>query len=488
METSNTQKAIRGMSSQTVVTIVLGVVEIVTFSIMSRLLSQDDFGYYASISAIVTVFACFSDAGIGSAIIQRKDATQRFINVAFTVSFICGSLAMGLLLLLSAPLAETFISKNMTIPLMLTSVTLLVNCLTSVNTSIMYRKLEFLKVGIINLISLAITSFVAIILAYKGLGYYSILVKAVLYSILTYIISLYACKTHLRFCWDKDIFKDILSFSGWLTLSGFFRDLANQMDRLLMSRLLSVTDLGAYNRPKEFISSISGKISGIFDTALFPVLSQIQNDKESTRNAYLRSLYLLNLASTVLALLFVFNGRLLIRVFFGEEWMSVLPIFQVLSISIIFSFDARLADCYFRSLGWTKQQFFFRIFEVIIKFIGVILGYRWGALGIAVSVLATNIITVILKHFYIGVHLGVPMRKGLSILLESCQISMISIPLLIITFILMPDTLIGDLLIAVVNLVWFIIAFVFAPSIVGRRYRNNDYKQIRAIISKKLKI
>ena len=52
----------------------------------------------------------------------------------------------------------------------------------------------------------------------------------------------------------------------------------------------------------------------------------------------------------------------------------------------------------------------------------------------------------------------------------------------------MPDTLIGDLLIAVVNLVWFIIAFVFAPSIVGRRYRNNDYKQIRAIISKKLKI
>ena len=90
---SNSQKIIKGISSQTIVTIVLGVVEIVSFSIMSRLLTKSDFGYYAAVTAIVAIFACFSDAGFGSAIIQRKDITKRFIDNAFTLSLIFGSLS-----------------------------------------------------------------------------------------------------------------------------------------------------------------------------------------------------------------------------------------------------------------------------------------------------------------------------------------------------------------------------------------------------------
>lgn len=71
----------------------------------------------------------------------------------------------------------------------------------------------------------------------------------------------------------------IVNFGGWLTLSVVFRNFANQADKLLMSKFLSVASLGAYNRPKEFIDTISTKLNGIFDTALFPILSGIQDQK-----------------------------------------------------------------------------------------------------------------------------------------------------------------------------------------------------------------
>ena len=64
------------MSSQTLVTIVLGLVEIVSFSIMSRLFTQEDFGYYAAITAITGVFTTFSETGIGSAIVQQKEISS----------------------------------------------------------------------------------------------------------------------------------------------------------------------------------------------------------------------------------------------------------------------------------------------------------------------------------------------------------------------------------------------------------------------------
>ena len=104
--TSNTQKAIKGISSQTLVTLSLGVIEIALFSIMSRLLSKEDFGYYAVISAIMVVFTSFSETGIGAAIIQRKETDRNYINNAFTLSLLFGSFIMIILLLLSGVISD----------------------------------------------------------------------------------------------------------------------------------------------------------------------------------------------------------------------------------------------------------------------------------------------------------------------------------------------------------------------------------------------
>lgn len=487
-QTTNTSKVIKGMSSQTIVTIGLGLVEVVSFSIMSRLLSQQDFGYFAAITAITTVFASFSETGIGSAIVQRKDINSRYINNAFTLSFIFGAFISLLLLVLAKPLSMAVADQSMMMPLMLMSVTLLCNCLISVNGSILHRQLKFLTLGLIHLISLVITTVVAIILALKGFGYYAILAKAILASVLTLFLSWYFAKTRYHFALDKETFKSIFGFSGWLMASVFFRNLAQQIDRLLMTKLISLETLGAYNRPKDFIGVISNKIAGIFDSALFPVLSQIQDNKTSMKNAYLRSVYLLNVVSSLLAVAFVFNGELIIRIFFGTEWFNILGVFQVLSIAIIFSFAARLADCYLRSLGFTKQQFFFRIFEVVTKLLGLFVGYRWGIMGIAVSVLASDTLMVLVKHFYVASKIGISFGEGLSALLRSLQGSLMIAPLLLVVVFFRAHTVEWDILIVLLTCVLVVICFLIFPSLAGREYKNEYFPQIMGFVRSKLTI
>ena len=143
-DTSNTTKAIRGVSTQSVVTVALGVIEIVVFSFMSHLLSKEDFGYFSAITAITTIFASFSETGIGSSIIQRKGVNDRYVNNAFTMSFLMGVFLMLLLFFLSGPLSRAVGDVSLKKPLMIMSVTLLCNCLTSINNSLMYKKLQFL--------------------------------------------------------------------------------------------------------------------------------------------------------------------------------------------------------------------------------------------------------------------------------------------------------------------------------------------------------
>lgn len=475
---TNTSKVIRGVSSQTIVTISLGVVEIVSFSIMSRLLSQEDFGYYAAITAITTVFASFSETGIGSALIQQKELSKKYINNAFTISIIFGGLIFLLLFVLAYPLARIVADSSMTLPLMLMSVTLLLNCLTSVNISLMQRRLQFLRVGAINLISLVITTLIAITLAYKGFGYYAIITKAVLTSIITWLLSLIMCKTRYGFALDKETFKRIFSFSGWLMASVLFRNLAHQVDRLMMPQLLSVNSLGAYNRPKDFVEQISGKVNGIFDIALFPVLSGIQDDIIALQSAFRRSMYILNVFALLLTLAFVFNSGLLIRVFFGEQWLHLEGVMIIISCSILFNMDGRLADCYLRSLALTKQQFYFRIIEALLNISGVLIGYRWGIVGVASFVVLTNIIVKIAKILYVGRKIETDAGQVLGIMFASWRYSLFLLPILISTYFLTPHTLTGCIYMVAIFVIAVLIIFLFFPGVIGKQYKEDVYSRI----------
>jgi len=485
MPESNTQKVIKGVSSQTLVTVVLGVVEIVSFSIMSRLLSQEDFGYFAAVTAITTVFSSFSETGIGSALIQRKEIDKRFINNAFTMSLLFGVFISLLMLSLSGVLAEAVVDSSLKVPIMLMSVTLICHCLTSVNTSIMIRNLQFIRVGVINLVSLVITTIIAVILALKGFGYYSIITKAVLSSVITLVLSRLFVSVRYGLALNKETVKSIFGFSGWLMASVFFRNFAQQIDRLMMGRLLSVEALGSYNRPKEFINQISTKLNGIFDTALFPVLSGIQDNKNSLRNAYRTSFYYLNTFAMLLATSFIFNHELIIRVFLGEQWMSTKVVFIIVSIALVFNIDGRLSDCYFRSLGLTRQQFFFRILELIIKVFGLLIGAKWGLVGVALSVVISNITMIVIKTLFIAGQVEVSATETIAIIVRSWKFSMFEIPVLFVAYLLLPHSWLGNILLAALNVIIVFLLFIVFPKAVGKLYADNAYEKVKRVIMNK---
>ena len=477
-EQSNIQKAVKGISSQTLVTVMLGLVEIISFSIMSRLLSVQDFGYYAAMSAILVVFNSFAETGIGSAIIHRKDVDQKFINNAFTLALFFGVIISLALFFLSDYLAKLVVDESMGLPLKLMSLTILCHCMTSPYISVLHKKLKFMTIGYINLISLVVTTIIAIILAYKGFGYYAIIAKVVTASIITLILSATISKVKFSLAWDKNVIKSIWNYSGWLMASVIFRNFSQQADRLLMSKLLSVEMLGSYNRPKEFIDQISSKVNGIFDTALFPILSSIQDNVASLQRSLSKSIYYLNLLSVYLTVAFIYNSELIIQIFFGNEWMHLTLVFQLLCIAIIFNIDSRLSDCYLRSLGLTQSQFYFRILETVVKFGGVVIGARYGIYGVSIAVVFANFVMIFIKLSYITRYINYSFRGILMTIIYSWKSMIILVPFCVVTSLLVPNNIEGYFVKLIVFILITFILFLVFPSIIGKEYRELVYPKI----------
>lgn len=475
---SNYQKIVKGVSSQTIVTGILAILEIASFSIMSRLLTQEDFGYYAAIIAISAVFSIFAESGIGSALIQKNILTNEYVNNAFTLSLIFGLLGTVLLSALSGLLSRFIADESMQIPLILFSTTLLLNSMISINMSLMHRKLQFFKMGIIRLISLIATTVLAIILALKGFGYYSILAKAIMGTFITLLITQFAVGIKYKLAFNISVYKKILEFSGWLMASSFFRHLADQVDRILMTQLFSINTLGFYTRPKEFITQLSEKFNSIFDSALFPVLSSIQDDKEQMKTYYINTLYYLNIIGLLISFFLLFNSELIIRVFLGEKWLNVNRIFQVLSISSIFLMNGRIGDIFLRSLALTKQQFLLRVGQLVASIVLILIGYRWGLVSLAISAMVAYLLFMIIKMFYISIKLEVPFYKTLLSIIKSYKGIIFIAPIFIISNYLIPNSWEGNIVKLLVFFVLTITLFLLIPSSIGEMYKKDVYVKI----------
>lgn len=478
MTQSASHKVMKGISSQTVVTFTIGITELFFFSIMSRLLSKEDFGYYAAITAITTIFSSLADTGIGSAIVQHKEIDKKYLDNAFSLSFVIGLLLTTLLCLLSAPISTIVVDSSICKPLIIVSCTLLLSCVTSVPRSILHRNRMFYKMGVTSLISLIISSLFAIFLALKGYGFYAIIGKLVANSLLMYFISLYLAGTKFNFAWNSGVLKKIFGFSGWLMASALFRNFAHSIDSLIMPRLMSISLLGAYNRPNGFISQISSQLNGIFDSALFPVLSEVQDNPDTIRRAYRKSLYYLNIFAMLLSLGFVFNSELLIRIFFGDQWLDLKFVFMILSLALVFNIDIRLTDCYLRSLALTRPQFFFRIVEFILKILCLVIGSFWGLVGFAFGGVLAVFVTTLIKLLYINKKIGFSFVDTMACIMSSWRASIVFIPILVVSFVLMPSTLCGNILNCLIMATLVASVFFFLPGLVGSAYKENVYPKI----------
>lgn len=485
MAEGKTTVFLKGVSVTSIFTIAAGIIGVIYFAIMSRFLSKADFGYFAALTGIMTVVSSVADAGLGAAIIQKKNADTHFVSTAFTMSLSLG-VTFFILIFFSAPcLAQLVADKYLCTPLRIMSVTLIFHSFTSVANAQLYRALKFKRIGTIGFVSNIVNTSLSVILAIKGFGLYAMISYVTFGPIFTTLL-LYTTSVKLpKLEIYRNYVKGIFSFGGWLTLSVICNKIATYIDRLILPRLTSVETLGAYTRPASFTSNITGSLTDIMDRVLFPMLADIQDDKKAAVSVFYRAVELLNSFSVILGCMFFFNAQLIITIFFGKEWLELTPVMQVVSLTSVFFIDTQLVDCFFRSLNFVKTGFLIRLFALFWNLFCIFWGARFGVMGIAISLTFANITVILLKMLILSHKIEANWRVMFKKWITAWKSS---IPLVVIGIIFLltfphPEFWV-TILFAVVSGIIVLAEFVFVPKLLGDEYEKFIYPAVKKITGK----
>jgi PST family polysaccharide transporter len=303
--------------------------------VLARLLVPADFGVVAMVTAITALGQGFADLGLSEATIQRENITHRQVSTLFWINVAIG-VALMLLTAGMAPVLTWFYRDPRLVSItLLASLTFLVGGLRVQHDALLRRQMRFRALALRDMLSTAVGVLVGVTTAWKGAGYWAIL-----------IVPLVTNFTQMTLSWsmvrwipglpqrDADV-GSMISFGGKVATSYVMLNFLKSVDQILIGRYWGPAPLGLYSRAYNLLTLPTRQLQIPVSAVAVPAFSRIHGDRDRFARFYLRTINLMVwITAPIFAFLFVAAEPVIVIVL-GTRWRDAAPIFKILAVSAL---------------------------------------------------------------------------------------------------------------------------------------------------------
>jgi len=376
--------------------IIQGVLQLFFIAITARLLPKEVHGAFAIINAIVFLVTLFSEGGVGSALIQQKESNEKDISIAFYTTVLISFSLFLLIFFLSDFISNFYEFKIKASHIKVASLSFVSMTLGKVSRALLIKEFEFKKIFISNITSFIIGYMLCgILLAYNGFGIWSLIFAILIYQSIMSLLFYFFARHSLKFRYGKKEFDRIFYFGSSFTLVRISNYLSSQIDKILLGRLIDTGILGVFEK-SQFIAKMPSKYVGnTIDSVLFSYISKVGNKSEKEEYFGL-ILGLLFLIGTYFGIVLFIYSKIFVFTLLGENWLEVIPLLQIFSLSIPFVLVARLGDIMIRAENKIFYSLPIKIFYISMIVCSIFLQYQNGINTVSGYIVASIIIHSIL--------------------------------------------------------------------------------------------
>jgi O-antigen/teichoic acid export membrane protein len=352
---------------------------------LARLLGPADFGLIAISLAMASLMLVISEAGLGTAIIQREDLSEGAISSSFWL--ISLSVILSSVVLWSS---ASFVAEFLSMPGIYAvapalTVYVLISGFGIIPRILALRKMKLRVLSVVQVVSTLIAGLIAIAMALRGFSYWSLVAQALVSVTLTTCVLWLLSEWRPRLVFNPSEMKSLLAYSRYVLATHILDFWTKNLDTVLIAKFLTDAVLGEYSRAYSLmitrLTAIPREVSKIF----FPAISELQSDPKRLSNAFVRTLALVFFISTPFMVgLFACANSFVLTVF-GSQWIGMVPILQALCLLGVMIVLGSLHAKVYLALGRSKLHFRIGVISKSIVFFGITIGIYWGGLGVAVG-------------------------------------------------------------------------------------------------------
>jgi teichuronic acid exporter len=393
--------------------------------ILARLIAPKEFGLVGMLTIFIAISQTFIDSGFVSALVRKKNVSKEDYSTAFIYNVTTGLILYSILYFSAGAIAKFFDEPQLVNIVRVLGVGIIIGSLTIVQSAVLLRRVDFKLLAKIKIISTVISGTIAIALAFKGFGVWSIVARQILDKFLNSL---------LLWVWNNFIpvlkfsvasFKDLFGYGSKLLLSGLINTAFENIYLVVIGKYFSATDLGYYTRANTFKDMPSHSITNIISRVTFPLLAQIQEDKNALKAGYKRMIKTTMFLTFSLLIGMASVASPLVLTLLGEIWRPSIVFLQLLCFVGMFfplhALNLNLLNVLGRSDLFLRLEIIKKIFVIPVVIIGIIWGIKFMIIGMIVN----SFIAYYLNSFYSGRMINYSTREQLKDILPSLILALV---------------------------------------------------------------
>lgn len=300
--------------------------------VLARMLAPEQFGQIAIMNVFINLSQVIVDGGFSTALVQRKDVTERDYSTVFFINIVLAAVCF-IALQIVAPWISVYYAQDITAPLRTYAIAVFFCAFNSLQLARLQKRMEFRKMMVCSLIATVISGVLGIVGAYCNLGLWALVLYYAMNSVIVCITVTFTEKWLPKFEFSLNRAKILFNYGWKMFVSAILCSLYGDIRSLVIGKKFSSDDLAYYNRGEQFPHIISHTLDTSIQSVMFPAMAAVQDEKKKLAGM-LRSAQTMG-AYVVMPVMFglaaVSEG--VIRLLLTDKWLPCVPYMQCLCIA-----------------------------------------------------------------------------------------------------------------------------------------------------------
>lgn len=368
--------------------------------ILARLLSPAEVGIFSVGTAAIMIAQTLRDFGTSTYLIQEKDLTDIRIRTAFTITLIVAWLLAGTIWAASSPIAAFYAEPGVGGVLAVSSISFLLIPFGSVSLALIRRSMNFHAMMFITLAATTAHAVTGVGLAYYEHGPLSLAWAGVASTLTTIAGAWIAQPTGFFRVPSFTEWRRVLAFSLRSSTSSIASEAGLVAPDLVFGRTLGMEGTGLFSRAMGYVQLIEHLLQDVLRSVMLPYLAGQERTGGDVKTKLFLALDSIAAISFFAIGLIAILASPMIELLYGWQWISAVPVAQIICIGIAMRFLAPTLTAAIVARGHIDLVMRISVIGTIVKFALLIGSAMYGLLAGAIGFVVAEAVTVfLLLHF-----------------------------------------------------------------------------------------
>lgn len=374
--------------------------------VLARLLTPEEYGLIGMMTIFIAVSQTFVNSGFSQALIRKRNCTDSDYSTVFYFNIVI-AIFFYFILFFFAPTISNFFNEPQLIELLrVLGIVLVINAFSLIQTVTLTKRIDFKLLTKISIISSVASGVIAIVLAYKGFGVWSLVIRAITLGVFKSFLLWVWNSWRPKFIFSMVSFRELFSFGSKLMIGGLLDTFYQNFYYFIVGKYYSATELGYYSRAKQFSALPSQNLQQIIRRVTYPVLSTMQEDPDRLKRSFRTTIRSTAFLCFVIMLLMAAVAEPMVVSLIGKQWQPCVVYLRLLCfVGMLYPLHAMNINMLLvqgRSGLILKIEIIKKVLMIPVVYLGISLGIKpmlWGMLG-------TSLICYYINSYWSGKLIG----------------------------------------------------------------------------------